>query len=108
MMHRLNDKIDYFFRGSTPQFVVFSEVYYPAGWNAYIDGNKAEYVKTNYVLRGMYVPAGNHEIEFRFEPKSFTIGRTITIIANILVFLSMITAAVFYFKRSRKPDAHLL
>ena len=71
---------------------MLSEVYYPLGWNAFIDGQKADYVKTNYVLRGMYVPAGDHEIEFRFEPKSYTIGRTITIIANILVMLAIIVA----------------
>ena len=65
---------------------MLSEVYYPPGWNAFIDGKKADYVKTNYVLRGMYVPAGDHQIEFRFEPKSYTTGRTITIIANIIVF----------------------
>ncbi|MEO8765028.1 MAG: hypothetical protein ABI416_12105, partial [Ginsengibacter sp.] len=108
LKQNLNDKIDYSFHSTTPQFAVFSEVYYPAGWNAFIDGNKADYVKTNYVLRGMSIPAGDHEVEFRFEPGSFTTGRTITIIANILVFLAMIGAVVFYVKRRPKPDAHVL
>lgn len=108
LKQNLNDKIDYRFHSAAPQFAVFSEVYYPAGWNAYIDGNKADYVKTNYVLRGMYVPAGDHEIEFRFEPKSFTTGRTITIAANILVFISIIIAVVFYFKRRERLDGHVL
>jgi len=108
LKQNLNDKIDYSFHSATPQFVVFSEVYYPAGWDAFIDGNKADYVKTNYVLRGMSVPAGDHQVEFRFEPRSFTIGRTITIIANILVFLAMIAALVFYVRRKSKPDAHVL
>ena len=83
----LNDKIDYTFHSTTPQFAVFSEVYYPLGWNVFIDGKKADYLKTDYVLRGMYIPAGDHKIEFRFEPKSFTTGRMISIIANILVVL---------------------
>ncbi|MDQ6890752.1 MAG: YfhO family protein, partial [Bacteroidota bacterium] len=108
LKQNLNDKIDYTFHSTTPQFVVFSEIYYPAGWNVFIDGNKADYVKANYVLRAMSVPAGDHEIEFRFEPKSFTTGKMITIIANILVFLSMIAAIVFYIRRKQKPDAHLL
>ena len=86
----LNDKIDYTFHSSTPQFAVLSEVYYPLGWDAYIDGKKADYVKTDYVLRGLYVPAGDHKIEFLFEPKSYSIGRTITIIANLLVFLVLL------------------
>lgn len=90
LKQNLNDKIDYTFESKSPQFAVLSEVYYPLGWDAYIDGKKADYVKTDYVLRGMYVPAGNHEIEFRFEPKSYSTGRTITIIANLLVFLALI------------------
>ena len=61
----MNDNIKYEFNAATNQFAVFSEVYYPRGWNAYLDGNKAEYVKANYVLRGMSVPAGKHQIEFR-------------------------------------------
>ena len=94
LKQNLNDKIDYTYHSTTPQFAVFSEIYYPAGWNAYIDGQKADYVKTDYVLRGMYLPAGDHQIEFLFEPKSFTIGRSITIIANILVYLSLLIAIV--------------
>jgi len=109
LKQNLNDKIDYTFHSATPQFAVLSEVYYPLGWNAFIDGKKADYVKTDYVLRGMYVPAGDHEIEFRFEPQSYYTGRIITIIANILVFLSLIAAIVYYAIRKRKrPDAHVL
>ena len=108
LKQNLNDKIDYTFHSATPQFAVLSEVYYPLGWNAFIDGKKADYVKTDYVLRGMYVPAGDHEIEFRFEPKSYTNGRLITIIANILVFLALIIAVVFNLRKKQKPDAHLL
>ena len=109
MTQNLNDKIEYSFHSTTPQFAVLSEIYYPLGWNAFIDGNKADYVKVNYVLRGMPVPAGDHKIEFRFEPKSFTTGKSITIIANILVFLSMVAAFVFYLRRERrKPNAHVL
>ena len=95
LKQNLNDKIDYTFHSATPQFAVLSEVYYPLGWDAYIDGKKADYVKTDYVLRGMYVPAGDHQIEFRFEPKSYSIGRTITIIANGLVYLLLIIAIFF-------------
>ncbi|MEO7962116.1 MAG: hypothetical protein ABIR19_11245 [Ginsengibacter sp.] len=108
LKQNLNDKIDYTFHSTTPQFAVISEVYYPLGWNAFIDGEKADYVKTDYVLRGMFIPAGNHEIEFRFEPKSFTTGRTITIIANSLVFIAILIAFVMYFRNKKKPDAHVL
>jgi uncharacterized membrane protein YfhO len=56
----------------------------------------------------MYVPAGDHEIEFRFEPKSFTTGRTITIISNIIVFISMLVALIFYIRKKSRPDVHVL
>lgn len=108
MTENLNDVVKYTYRAASPRFAVLSEVYYPAGWNAYLDGKKVDYVKTNYVLRGLALPAGNHNLEFRFEPKSFTTGRTITIIANILVLLSMIAAVIFYFKRRPEPNKHLL
>jgi hypothetical protein len=108
LKQNLNDKIDYTFHSVTPQFAVLSEVYYPLGWDAYIDGKKTDYVKTDYVLRGMYVPAGDHEIEFRFEPKSFTTGRTITIISNIIVFISMLVALIFYIRKKSRPDVHVL
>ncbi len=99
LIENLNDKIRYSFNASKPQFAVFSEVYYKSGWNAFIDGQKTDYAKVNYILRGMYVPAGKHEIEFRFEPASFTTGRMITIWANILVMLSVIAAVVINVRR---------
>ena len=108
LVQNLNDKIDYRFSAPKPQFAVFSEVYYPKGWNVYIDGTKAEYVRTNYVLRGMLVPAGNHNIEFRFEPTAYFTGRMITIIANILVALILIATIIFYAIKKNKPDAHVL
>ena len=66
LTENLNDKITYSYIASAPQFAVFSEVYYNHGWNAYVDGQKMPYVKTDYILRGMNVPAGKHTIEFRF------------------------------------------
>ena len=98
---RSNDKITYTFSSVKPQFAVLSEVYYSAGWNVFIDGEKADYTKANYVLRGLYVPAGKHNIEFRFEPKSFSKGRTITIWSTILIYLLIIASLVFYYKKKQ-------
>ncbi|MEO9003339.1 MAG: hypothetical protein ABI288_01320 [Ginsengibacter sp.] len=108
LVQNLNDKIEYRFSAPSPQFAVFSEVYYPHGWNVYIDGNKADYVRTDYILRGMFISAGNHNIEFRFEPSSYTTGRLITIIANILIVLIILAAVIFYAVKRKKPDAHVL
>jgi hypothetical protein len=71
----------------TNQFAVFSEVYYPAGWNAYIDGKPTDILKTNYVLRGMNIPAGNHKIEMKFEPKSVKLGQTLSLAAQVVLYL---------------------
>lgn len=59
---------------SSPALLVLSEVYYPAGWKAYIDGNEAEIFKTNYILRSVVVPAGNHDIRFKFDPPMYSAG----------------------------------
>jgi hypothetical protein len=66
---------------SSPALLVLSEVYYPAGWNAYINGEQTPVYRTNYILRSIVVPAGEHEIEFRFEPATYALGWTITHIA---------------------------
>jgi hypothetical protein len=57
--------------------VVLSEAFYP-GWNAYIDGKRADAVRVDYLLRGVVVPAGAHVIEWRFESRSLTIGTLIS------------------------------
>ena len=108
LLQNINDQIDYSYQSNSPQVAVFSEIYYPRGWNVYVDGNKSDYFKTDYALRGMYLPAGNHKIEFRFEPVSFTIGRTTTIIGSILVWLILIASIFFYIKRKNKPDSYAL
>jgi hypothetical protein len=87
LIDNLNDKISYRFKSKSNQFAVFSEVYYDKGWNAFIDGKPAPYCKVDYVLRGMSVPAGEHTIEFRFEPKSYVMGNRLSIWSGILTYL---------------------
>lgn len=85
-----NDEIEYSTDAKTDQFAVLSEIYYPAGWNAYIDGKKVPYYKVDYVLRGLPVPAGHHSVVFKFEPKSYSIGYTLATIAGFLLFICVI------------------
>ena len=71
-------------------FAVFSEMHYPSGWNAFIDGEPQEHYKVDYALRGMKVPAGQHEIEFKFEPEVVATGSQISLAANVLLGLIII------------------
>src|SRR5690606_41632915 len=57
-----------------PGLADFSEMYYPNGWNVYIDGQLKEHFRVNYVLRGLEVPAGKHKIEFKFQPELIQYG----------------------------------
>lgn len=70
--------------------LVLSEVYYPAGWTARIDGSETEIFRTNYVLRSVLVPAGTHEIVFSFEPSTYSIGWTLTNAAWVVTGLCIV------------------
>lgn len=82
------------------QFAVFSEIYYPKGWNAYVDGELKPHANVNFVLRGLVVPAGKHTIEFKFEPKTYETATTIAVIGSILVLIAV--GAGIYFHRKNK------
>ena len=66
---------------------IFSEIYYPEGWTAKIDGKEANIIRANYVLRALQVPAGDHVIEFTFAPKAYTAGNSLMLISSFLVML---------------------
>ncbi|HUM98277.1 MAG TPA: YfhO family protein [Chitinophagaceae bacterium] len=97
-----NDLIEYSSEAATQQFAVFSEVYYKEGWKAYIDGKEAPIVKTNYVLRGLSVPAGKHSIKFEFKPQGYYKGWKITSIANIALLLLIAGSLFMEWFRNRK------
>lgn len=99
LIQNYNDSIKYKSSAKSSQFAVFSEVYYDKGWNAYIDNRKADYVKANYVLRAMPVPAGDHIISFRFEPQSHKIGSTVTTICSVLMLLLLVFGLLRTYKR---------
>lgn len=82
-----------------PGFLVLGEVYYPAGWTATIDGNTTEIYKTNFILRGIEVPAGEHEITFRFEPASVYWGNLFSWIGHGLLLLLGIGAVGITFRK---------
>lgn len=81
------NELIYVSKTSKEQFSVFSEIFYDKGWNAYIDGNLVPYVRVNYLLRGLTVPAGNHEIVFKFEPTMVGKTNNLALIGSIGVFI---------------------
>ena len=89
-----NDEMTYHSTTSATLFAVFSEVYYDRGWHAYIDNAEIPIIRTNYALRGLTIPAGQHTIHFVFHPASYYVGRVIQIIASIVLLALLIMAGV--------------
>ncbi|OUS00880.1 hypothetical protein A9Q86_09010 [Flavobacteriales bacterium 33_180_T64] len=85
---------------SNDGFAVFSEVYYANGWNAYLDGVLVPHQRVNYVLRGQQIPAGNHDIEFKFEPQVVQTGSMISLGSSILFGLLLLGGLWFMFRKT--------
>jgi hypothetical protein len=101
-----NDNNEISYQSSSPnnEFAVFSEIYYEAGWKAFIDGKEAPIAKVNYVLRGLPIPAGNHNIVFKFEPQGFYTGKQLTTIFSIVMVLLLLAGIFFEWRSGRKRD----
>lgn len=89
-----NENIKYESNSNAAHVAVFSEIYYK-DWHAYIDGKETPIAKANYVLRALLIPAGKHNIEFKFEPAAYRTGSTITAISGWLVSLLLLGFIVF-------------
>jgi hypothetical protein len=83
------DHLTYEYSSGRDALAVFSEMWYDKGWNAYVDGEKIPYFRADYILRAAQLPGGNHKLEFKFEPSSYYTGETISLIASILLLLSL-------------------
>ncbi len=102
------NEISYTSSAASDQVAIFSEIWYRGNedWNAYIDGKLVKHFRANYLLRGLDVPAGNHEIVFKFEPKSFYTGKKVSTAASGLILL-LVAAGAFlaYRKSSQTPSS---
>ncbi|MCC6759922.1 MAG: YfhO family protein, partial [Chitinophagaceae bacterium] len=87
-----------------PQFAVLSEIYYSRGWNAYADGKQVPIVKTNYVLRGVALPAGTQKLELKFEPESYKMGSSITTITSAIVLVLLLLGLYMQYFRKRSES----
>ncbi len=86
--------IDYESSSTQDGIIVFSEIYYPYGWKAFIDGNPTGHFRANYALRAINVPAGHHTIHFEFAPESVVKGDTISVICVIIMYLATLAIIV--------------
>ena len=87
-------QLDYEYTTSQPGTIVFSEIYYPYGWKASIDGNPVDHYRVNYTLRALNVPAGSHHITFLFDPDSVRKGDNIATVCIIVMYLTIFAAIV--------------
>ena len=96
-----SDYVKYESSSATEQLAVFSEIHYEPDWRAYIDGKPAEYIRANYVLRAMVVPAGKHVIEFKNEAPRFNRLERTGLWVSIVTLLAM-AATIFLVYRKKK------
>ncbi|MCQ4875380.1 YfhO family protein [Butyricimonas paravirosa] len=96
------NKLEYKTSAADEQLAVFSEVYYPKGWNVYVDGKPSELFRADYILRAMIVPAGEHVITFEFKPQSYFMGAKISAISSGILLLALLGCIVFYIIRYYK------
>jgi len=93
------DELKYRVSATHAGVVVFSEIYYADGWQAYLDGKPVPHFRVDYVLRAMQVSAGNHVIDFKFEPKAYALGNGVSLAASIALLLVLVGAIVYMARR---------
>ena len=98
-------RLEYITTSAVDKTLVFSEIYYPYGWNATIDGEPADLFRVNYMLRAMNVPAGEHRIVMIFDPDSVRKGDVVAITCVIILFLTILGTIGYYVYRRKKNQA---
>ena len=93
---------------ATEQFAVFSEIFYDKGWTAYVDGEQTGHYRVNYLLRGMVIPAGSHEIIFEFKPVSYYAGTRISMISSLLLILALFGALFLEYRKKDGEEKALI
>ena len=79
---------------------VFSEIYYPKGWAATIDGEEVEILRVNYVLRALEVPEGDHEIVFEYKPQSYYLGNVVSGVTSCILMILFVVTMVYSSRRN--------
>ncbi len=82
------NKLTYKYNLENDKLAVFSEIFYPVGWHATVDGKPIDHIRVNYVLRGAMLPKGNHEVTFEYKPKMYKAGYAIDLTMSLIIILS--------------------
>jgi hypothetical protein len=93
--------LKYSYTASEPRLAVFSEIYFANGWNAYVDGEPFPHFRANYVLRAMSLPAGEHSVEFKFEPQVYATGEQYSLAGSVLLVLFVGAGMLFGIKQKK-------
>ncbi|MFT4603137.1 MAG: hypothetical protein ACI857_003324, partial [Arenicella sp.] len=101
------DKMTYTTSSTEAQLAVFSEVHYPVGWKAFVDGSEVSITRANYLLRAVEVPAGDHTVTFEYELESYAKSGTYANIGTIIVFLILIAGLVIGWKFQNEDEDEL-
>ena len=96
------NRLVYETQNTTDGVAVFSEIYYPAGWQVTIDGQPAPLARANYVLRALHIPAGQHTVEMRFDPQSLHVTEGIAYAGLSLLAVGALAAIGLGIRRKRK------
>ena len=96
------DELKYHYTCNGDQLAVFSDIYYPKGWNAYVDGKLMPHVRADYVLRAMKLPSGSHDLDFKFEPTVYATGERIALAGSSLILILAALAIFLSFRKELK------
>ena len=94
------NELIYKFNSTKDELVVFSEIWTSKGWTMWIDGNESPLIRADYILRAAVIPAGNHEIMMRYEPKIWKIGNTIQFLSSLILILGLLAVIFVTYKKS--------
>ena len=98
------NQLTYRFNSHEDKLVVFSEIWTSKSWILHIDGQEQPLLRANYLLRAAMVPAGQHEIAMRYEPKIWKIGNILSLVSSSLIVLLAIGAIVYTWKKKRQTN----
>jgi uncharacterized membrane protein YfhO len=97
------NRLEYSFQSETQALALFSEMYYPKGWRAFVNGEPVEIIRANYLLRGLVLPAGEGDVVFEFHPKSYFVGNVVSYASSaLLLLLSVWVLIVPIFRKPKK------